>query len=133
MRMKPPHKQQMLLDTAMEQAGIKNTYELAERAQVSPSILYKFRKGRTTRFYGSTQLRLAAVLPNLFGQRTLSAAEMKEQTAKLGASLEKTKAKQAKIATAATKKAPTKAAAGKKVTPAKKASPAKKKTSKTRA
>lgn len=74
-----------MLDSAMKEAGIKNTYELANRAGVSPSILYKFRKGRTQRFYGETQLRLAAVLPNLFGQTTLSKSDFRIEAAKMQA------------------------------------------------
>jgi len=80
-----PTRQKLMLDSAMKDAGIKNTYELANRAGISPSILYKFRKGRTQRFYGETQLRLAAVLPNLFGQTTLSKADFRIEAAKMQA------------------------------------------------
>jgi hypothetical protein len=93
------HENQIILDAAMHEAGIANTYELATRSGVSPSILYKFRKGRTSRFYGETQIRLAAVLPNLFGQPTPSPTEMKAKVSTFKAALERTLAKRQAVAT----------------------------------
>ncbi len=92
-RIAKPHENQVLLDTAMQEVGIYSTYELASRAGVAASVLYKFRKGKTTRFYGTTELRLASVLPNLFGKRTLSPSEMRVKSAPLRQQFAKTVAK----------------------------------------